>query len=258
MARSSSRKQDRAYRRVVRAFAVIFRVLGFRLTVEGEEHLPLDGAAVLASNHIGFLDFTFIGYAARERGRLVRFMSKKSVFDAPLAGRLMRAMGHISVDRWTGASAYRDARRRLDDGDVVGVFPEATISRSFRLKPFKPGAAGLALAHGVPLVPCIVWGSQRVMTVDGRRSFRRGKAITITLGEPLHASPDETLLSLTERLHHAMEALLDEAIERYPDQPRGDDDRWWIPADAGGTAPDVESAARLDREALARIGAPSD
>ncbi|KQY60578.1 glycerol acyltransferase [Aeromicrobium sp. Root495] len=242
----------------MRTFAVIFHVLGFRFTVEGEENLPVHGPAVLASNHIGFLDFTFIGYAARERGRLVRFMSKKSVFDAPVAGRLMRAMKHVSVDRWTGASAYRDARRRLDDGDVVGVFPEATISRSFRLKPFKPGAAGLAISRGVPLVPCIIWGSQRVMTVDGRRSLRRGKAITITLGAPLHASPDETVLSLTERLHHAMEALLDEAIASYPDQPRNDEDRWWIPADAGGTAPDVESAARLDREALARIGAPSD
>ena len=249
---------DRTYRWVVRAFAVVFRILGLRFTVQGAEHLPTSGPAVIASNHTGFLDFTFIGYAARERGRLVRFMSKREVFDSALTGRLMRAMRHISVDRWTGASAYRAARAALDQGEVVGVFPEATISRSFRLKPFKPGAAGLAISRGVPLVPCILWGSQRVITVDGRRSLRRGKALTITLGEPLVARSDETVAALTLRLHLAMEAMLDEAIASFPDTPRDDSDRWWLPADVGGTAPDVETAARLDREALTRIGAPSD
>ena len=89
------RPSDRTYRVVIRVIAVVFRLLGLRITVHGEEHLPADGPAVVASNHTGFLDFTFIGYAARERGRLVRFMSKVSTFESRLSGWLMRAMRHV-------------------------------------------------------------------------------------------------------------------------------------------------------------------
>ncbi|MGJ9411651.1 lysophospholipid acyltransferase family protein [Aeromicrobium sp. CF4.19] len=251
-------RSDRTYRVVVRIIGGIFRVLGVRFTVRGGEHLPRTGGAVVASNHISFIDFTVVGYAARDRGRLVRFMSKTSVFEVPVVGRLMRAMGHIPVDRWTGASAYRRARRLLAHGEVVGVFPEATISRSWRVKRLKPGAAGLALSRDVPLVPCVLWGAHRILTVDGRRSLRRGIPVTVLLGEPLVPRADETADELTDRLHEAMSTLLAEAVDAYPDVPRDDADRWWVPHDRGGTAPDVETAAALDREALRRIGAPGD
>ena len=146
---------DRTYRTVQRFVAGVFRLLGLRITVRGAEHLPATGPAVVASNHTGFLDFTFVGYAARERGRLVRFMSKLSVFESRLSGWLMRAMRHIPVDRWSGAAAYRHARRLLDDGEIVGVFPEATISRSWLVKGLKPGAAGLAISKSGP--SCRLW-----------------------------------------------------------------------------------------------------
>ncbi len=249
---------DRAYRVVVRLFAGFFRLLGLRITVHGAEHLPETGPAVIASNHTGFLDFTFIGYAARERGRLVRFMSKLSVFESRLSGWLMRAMRHIPVDRWSGAIAYRQARRLLDAGEVVGVFPEATISRSWLVKGLKPGAAGLAISRSAPLVPAVVWGSHRVVTVDGHRSLRRGKAITIALGEPLHPADGESIVGLTERLRAAMIVLLEEAIATYPDAPRSDSDRWWLPHTHGGSAPPPDVAAALDRAALERINQPVD
>ena len=255
---STHRRQpsDRTYRTVVRIIAVVFRLLGLRITVRGEDHLPTHGPAVVASNHTGFLDFTFIGYAARERGRLVRFMSKLSVFESRLVGRLMRKMRHVPVDRWSGAAAYRQARRLLDEGEIVGVFPEATISRSWLVKGLKPGAAGLAISTAVPLVPAVVWGSHRVMTVDGHRSLRRGTAITILIGAPLHPASGESIAGLTERLRVAMSVLLDEAITTYPDAPRSEDDRWWLPHDRGGTAPPPDVAAVLDRAALARIDQP--
>lgn len=249
---------DRAYRVVVRLFAGFFRLLGLRITVHGAEHLPTTGAAVIASNHTGFLDFTFIGYAARERGRLVRFMSKLSVFESRLSGWLMRAMRHIPVDRWSGAIAYRQARRLLDAGEIVGVFPEATISRSWLVKGLKPGAAGLAISRSVPLVPAVVWGSHRIMTVDGHRSLRRGKAVTIVLGEPLRPADGESIAGLTERLRAAMLELLDEAIATYPDVPSSDADRWWLPHAHGGSAPSPDVAAALDRAALERINQPVD
>jgi len=228
--------------------------MDYRFDVRGVEHIPTSGPAVIAGNHIGFLDFTFIGYAARPRGRRIRFMAKRTVFMLPVVGRLMRAMHHVPVDRLHGASAYRRGLNLLDDGEIVGVFPEATISRSWLLKPFKRGAAGLAVNRGVPLIPAVVWGGHRIYTVDGHRSFRRGMPITIVVGEPLLAQDGETVDELSARLHRRMEELLAEAIDTYPALPRDEHDRWWVPHDRGGTAPDVETAARLDREAVARIG----
>ena len=249
---------DRAYRFVIRVFALLFRALSIRFDVRGVEHLPASGGAVLAGNHIGFLDFTFIGYAARQRNRHIRFMSKKSIFGLPVIGWLMRKMRHIPVDRQSGAVAYRQALCLLDEGEVVGVFPEATISRSWLLKPFKRGAAGMSVTRGVPVVPVIVWGGHRIYTVDGHRSLRRKRPVTILLGEPLRPADDESIDELSSRLRTAMEALLDEAIDDYPDRPRDEADRWWLPWTKGGSAPDAETAARLDREALARIGDPLD
>lgn len=258
MSTDRRRPTDRTYRAVVRTIAVVFRLLGLRITVRGVENLPTTGPAVIACNHTGFLDFTFVGYAARERGRLVRFMSKVSVFENLFSGWLMRAMRHVPVDRWSGAIAYRQARRLLDEGEIVGVFPEATISRSWLVKSLKPGAAGLAISRSAPLVPTIVWGSHRVMTVDGHRSIRRGKAISIHVGEPMHPAEGETAADLTERLHVAMTTLLSEALDTYPDEPRSDADRWWLPHHRGGTAPEPATAAALDRAALERINQPVD
>lgn len=251
-------KGDIAYRTVVRCFAVVFRLLGLRITVHGEHHLPHTGGAVVAINHTSYLDFALVGYAARERGRLVRFMSKASVFELPVVGRLMRAMRHVPVDRHSGASAFRQARRALGAGELMGVFPEATISRSFRIKRLKPGAAALAQAADVPLVPCVLWGGHRVATVDRRPSLRRGVAVTVLLGDPIVPTPEDSAVTLTARLRTAMERLLDEAVDSYPDQPRDDADLWWVPADRGGTAPDVATGDALDREALRRVGAPTD
>ncbi len=228
--------------------------MGYRFDVRGMQHIPTEGPGVVAGNHIGFLDFTFIGYAARPRGRRIRFMAKRSVFELPVVGRLMRAMRHIPVDRKSGWSAARQGLDLVREGELIGVFPEATISRSWLLKPFRRGAAGIAHHHGVPLIPVVVWGGHRVLTVDGHRTLRRRVPITINVGEPLQAADDETVDELSTRLHHSMERLLAEAIDTYPDVPRDDADRWWLPHDRGGSAPDPETAAMLDREAVARIG----
>lgn len=249
---------DRPYRLVIAIMAGIFRLMFLRITVRGAEHLPSSGAAVVASNHIGFIDFTFVGYAARERHRFVRFMCKRSAFDAPVAGRLLRAMGHIAVGRPSGAVAFREGLRRLRRGEIVGLFPEATISRSFQLRPFKEGAAALALQTGAPLIPLIIWGSQRIATVDGRRSWRPGKAITITVGAPIEPDATDTYASLTAKLRTEMTRLLDQSISSYPQAPRNESDRWWLPRAYGGTAPDVETGLRLDQENLARIGQEFD
>lgn len=224
----------------------VFKGLGLRFSFEGTEHVPRTGGAVIASNHVGYLDFTFVGLGAQPAGRLVRFMAKDAVFKHRVSGPLMRGMKHIPVDRAAGSQAFRDALAALKAGEVVGVFPEATISRSFVLKEFKAGAARMAQATQVPLVPCVVWGSQRIYTKGRPRDYGRGKALTIAFGEPLRPGKREDSEEVTARLHERMATMLDRVQRSYPDQPAGPDDRWWLPQHLGGTAPTPQEAAALD------------
>src|ERR1700755_1930410 len=112
----------------------MFRALDLKINVDGAEHVPTTGGAVLASNHVSYLDFIFAGFGARPAKRLVRFMAKQSVFDHKISGPLMRGMRHIPVDGDAGAASFRAAATALKNGEIVGVFPEATISESFTVK----------------------------------------------------------------------------------------------------------------------------
>lgn len=236
---------DLVYPPVIALAKTWFRVAGLKISVTGAEHVPTSGGAVLVSNHISYLDFIFCGFAALPSRRLVRFMAKKSVFDHRISGPLMRAMHHIPVDRDAGLASYRQALAALKAGEVVGVFPEATISRSFCLKETKSGATRMAAAAGVPVVPMALWGSQRLWTKGRRRQLlRRHTPVSIAVGEPLQADlkGDAAMAALRRR----MEELLEGVQRDYPDQPAGPEDRWWLPAHLGGTAPTVEQAEALD------------
>lgn len=226
---------------------MIFRILGLRFVIHGEENIPSSGPALLASNHLSYLDFTFVGLAASKRKRLVRFMAKKSTFDSGIAGPLMRSMWHVPVDRASGAAAYRIAARRMAAGELVGIFPEATISRSFTLKSFKLGAATLAVREQVPLIPVVLWGAQRTFTTDKHYSFWGRKTITIHIGEPLRPAEDADPVLVDVELRRAMDLLLVRAWREYPDVPSNDADRWWVPARLGGTAPSIAEAARAEQ-----------
>lgn len=258
------------YRLMIRVFRLIFMLLGLRIEVRGGQNLPTSGPAIVACNHIGYLDFAFVGLAGHRRDRLVRFMAKQSTFDNPISGPLMRAMRHIPVDRSCGAPAARQARDALRRGEMVGIFPEATISPSWTLKPFMRGAATLAAREQVPLIPVAVWGGQRVLSVGGRWSLRRGKAISILIGEPIcpvetsvdpadtadaaggQNSQKDEASSVNAVLRRRMQSLLDQAQHDYPDSPRDDDDRWWIPQHLGGSAPTPEESAQLDLTGMLR------
>ena len=237
------------YRPVIGFARVVFAAQGLRFTVLGSEHVPRTGGAVMVVNHIGYFDFAYAGLAAQPAGRLVRFMAKQEVFEHRVTGPLMRGMRHIPVDREAGANSFRAAVAALRAGEIVGVFPEATISRSFELKEFKAGATRMASAAKVPLLPTVLWGSHRVWTKDHPKRLGRTKVpITISVGEALEAPRGADAAAATEELRRRMEALLHNAQRDYPDRPVRDDDRWWLPARLGGTAPTPEDAARLDEE----------
>jgi 1-acyl-sn-glycerol-3-phosphate acyltransferase len=245
------------YRPVIGLVLGVYRAMGWKVTVTGAEHVPTTGGGVIASNHIGYLDFTFIGYGALPRKRLVRFMAKKEVFDHPVSGPLMRGMKHLPVDRFgRPADALAMAVQAMERGELIGMFPEGTISRSFVPAAAKTGAARMAMEAGVPLIPAAVWGSQRILTKGRPRNWQRGVAISVAYDAPIPYEPDEDPAAVTKRLMEAIEGLVERLQETYPQQPDGEDDRWWLPAHLGGGAPTVaesdEMAARERAERRAR------
>jgi 1-acyl-sn-glycerol-3-phosphate acyltransferase len=237
--------RDLTYPPVIVTAKAAFRLLGQRFQMTGTEHVPRSGGVLLAYNHISYVDFIYGGLAANPSGRKVRFMAKRELFDHAAVGPFMRSLHHIEVDRAAGESSMATALDYLKAGEAVGIFPEATISRAMELKEFKSGAVRIAAEAGVPLVPVILWGTQRMMTKDHPRDFSRGTTIAITVGEPLHPTPDDNAVAQTALLHARMNEMLESTIAAYPtkEQPPGS---WWVPKRLGGTAPTLDEAAVLD------------
>lgn len=240
---------DIPYRIVIPTAKVWFKTMDFRFQMSGYEHIPKKGGALLAVNHISYVDFILAGFAAEQQKRLTRFMAKREMFDTPGLGTFMRSLHHIRVDRGEGLESYHEAVRYLRDGEIVGIFPEATISRSFQIKELKTGAVRIAAEAGVPLIPVVLWGTQRLKTKDHERDFSRHKTIAITTGAPLHPT-GENAAKETAELKAVMEQMLDATIRNYPadEQPPGS---WWLPASYGGGAPTPERAKELDAQELA-------
>jgi 1-acyl-sn-glycerol-3-phosphate acyltransferase len=162
-------------------------------------------------------------------------MAKKELFDNKIAGPLLRGMHHISVDRSSGSASFVAALRALKAGEIVGIFPEGTISVSFELKDFKSGAVRLAMGAGVPVVPAVVWGSQRIWTKKVKRDLKRNKyPISVTFGKPLYFTKDDNVEEGEAQLRAAMQALLLDIQSHYPDSHQG---ARWAPVRLGGTAP---------------------
>ena len=239
---------ERVYPPVIKTALGVFKALNIKIRLEGTDQIPSTGGAVLVSNHVSYLDFIFAGLAAHPAGRLVRFMAKKEIFDNRVGGPLMRGMKHIPVDREAGASSYAAALKALRGGEIVGVFAEATISRSFTVKDIKSGAVRMAVASKTPLVPLAIWGPQRLWTKGRkRRLLQRNVPVTILVGEPMYPKRGDDYDQVTRDLRAQMSELLEKAQREYPDVP-GSDETWWQPSYLGGTAPTPEEADKLDME----------
>lgn len=235
--------RDITYPSVVLAAKAASKALGLKFQIVGAENIPTRGGALLAVNHISYVDFVFGGLAAQPSKRLVRFMAKRELFDHKVSGPLMRSLHHIPVDRAEGVASMEKALEYLRAGEVVGIFPEATISRAFELKEFKTGVVRIAAEAGVPVIPVIVWGTQRIMTKDHPRDLSRGKTISLTVGEPMTVTTDDNPVVATAALKAEMSRLLDQTVRAYPDLPEGS---WWLPRPYGGSAPTLEEAKKLE------------
>lgn len=215
---------------------------GTKFTYHGLENIPERGGALLAQNHTSYLDWLPSLLAVRKRGRRMYFMIKAEMADVKAVDYVIKHARLIPVDRRSGHDAFDVAVQRMREGELIGMHPEATISRSFELREFKTGAARMALAAQVPLIPVIVWGAHRIWPKDHPKNVFRNKVpITVAAGPPLQ--PQGTPEHLNEALRGAMNELLYRVQEEYP-HPQGE---VWVPQRLGGGAPtqDDSRAIRL-------------
>ncbi|OCB36427.1 acyltransferase [Mycobacterium malmoense] len=219
---------------------------GAQISYGGEEHIPGSGGAVIAINHTSYVDFLPAALAVHRRRRRLRFMIKAEMQQVKIVNFLIKHTRTIPVDRGAGGGAYAVAVQRLREGELVGVYPEATISRSFELKEFKTGAARMAIEAEVPIVPVIVWGAHRIWTKDHPRNLgRAGVPIKVQVGAPVRAVED--IARTDAALRESMTALLHHVQQRYPHEPGA----YWTPRRLGGGAPTMAEAARMEAEEAA-------
>jgi 1-acyl-sn-glycerol-3-phosphate acyltransferase len=183
------------------------------IRVEGREHLPGEGAVILASNHLSFIDSVVIRLAAPRR---VMFLTKDEYFIKPgLRGRIMRwfftAVGSVPVSRGShraAQAALDTAREVLAGGNVFGIYPEGTRSLDGKLYRGRTGVGWLALTTGAPVVPVALEGTERLQPVGKR--LPRPHRVTVRFGAPLtftgdpksprarRAVTDEVMLAIAE------------------------------------------------------------
>jgi 1-acyl-sn-glycerol-3-phosphate acyltransferase len=218
----------------------IVRMQGTKFTFHGLENIPARGGALLAQNHTSYLDWLPPMFAVRERGRRMYFMIKAEMADVKAVNYVIKHARLIPVDRRSGHDAFEVAVQRLREGELIGMHPEATISRSFELREFKTGAARIALEAQVPMIPMIVWGAHRIWPKDhSKKVFRNKVPITVAAGQPL--PPEGTPDQLNVALRNAMNALLYRVQEEYP-HPEGE---YWVPRRLGGNAPSQEDSRAI-------------
>jgi 1-acyl-sn-glycerol-3-phosphate acyltransferase len=223
------------------AVKALVLITGAKITYQNLEHIPRTGGAVIAINHTSYVDWLPAALAVHQRGRRIRYMIKAEMQQVKVVNFLITHTKTVPVNRGAGAQAYAEAVRLLRAGEVVGLMPEATISRSFELKDFKNGAARMALEAGVSTVPLIVWGAQRIWTKDHPRNVGRKKIpVIVAAGRPLPPTGD--VEHLDAALREEMTLLLHRVQEEYP-HPEG---AYWVPRRLGGGAPTVAEAKIIE------------
>jgi len=163
--------------------------LWFNWRLEGLERVPAEGPLIVAGNHLSYLDPLAHGYFVDRAGRHPRFLAKQELFDKPIVGTVLRGAGQIPVRRGAGdMSSLEEAKRALEEGEVVVIYPEGTTTTTDPdLSPGrgKTGTVRLSLETGIPILPVATWGGQYVWRKDGRQSVAFGRPIWLRAGEPL-------------------------------------------------------------------------
>ena len=161
----------------------------FRWHVEGLEHVPASGPAIIATNHIAYLDPLAVAYGVVRANRRPRFLAKSELMEDPKIGWLLRGCGQIGVQRGTrnAVQALEHAFDALERGEVVCIFPEGTVTNDPELRPMpsKTGTPRLALRSGAPVIPCGVWGTANVWPKNYKPNWKFKQELAVRFGEPV-------------------------------------------------------------------------
>ena len=198
---------------LLRFVAFVASRIVYRFKVRGDEHIPVQGAAIIVCNHVSFIDAVLLMAASP---RPIRFIMDHRIFATPLLGALFRLAKAIPIapqktDPAVYENAFAQARRVLDDGGLLCIFPEGGITRNGTLQPFKGGIMKILQTHPVPVVPVALqnlWGSYFSRFETGRamvRPWRRGafNRVGLVAGPPLPAAQ-----VTPERLYQRVAQLL--------------------------------------------------
>jgi 1-acyl-sn-glycerol-3-phosphate acyltransferase len=240
--------------RVLIALLVPWFILArWRIRVEGVENVPQQGGAIIAFNHHSYADAVMLAWGVVLKARRpLRYLAKREACEGRWIGWVTRWISVIPVDRGSPgarAQALSGARTAVEDGDLVAIAPEQTISDSLDLLPFRLGPARVAIATGAPIVPCIGWGSQRFVGPDRRLGKVFRLPVTVRFAEPIHPEPGEDAAALTQRLRDRIESELAAVQREYPHGLPGG--AHWVPARLGGGAPRHEDVLGAHQRRLA-------
>ena len=187
------------------------------LTVEGLENFPRDGAVIVAANHVTNFDVFPMQISLP---RPIFYMAKDSLFKNPILAMMLRSVGAFPVDRKLGSKdewALDHARKVLENGLTLGMFPEGTRSRGEGLGLAKSGTARFAIEKQVPVIPMAIIGSDKFF-----REFPKRNPVTVKLCPPLIPKPNEDALAFTDRIMFTLAANLPEEMRGvYVEIPKG-------------------------------------
>jgi 1-acyl-sn-glycerol-3-phosphate acyltransferase len=188
----------------------------------GAENIPKSGAVIVANNHLSYFDVLNFAHFFYKNGRAPRFLGKVEVFQVPIIGRILLAAGQVPVERESpnAGKAVDHAKRLLEAGHLLGVYPEGTLSRDGDHWPMvaKTGLARLALTTNTPVIPVAQWGAQVLMPTYSKKLklFPRTR-ITMVAGKPVDLSPwygkgddPDALIAATAKIMREITTLLEQ------------------------------------------------
>lgn len=195
-------------------------------SIVGLEHIPTGSPALLTPNHLSYFDPIVLGGLIYSSGRETRALAKSELFETPILGHLLKAIGQIPVYRGTSnaSDALRMAKSALTGGSLVAIYPEGTIPHDGKLGEFKTGATRLAMELGIPIIPIAQVGANSVIKSDLSdrvKTFLHAVVtkpiVSVVVGEPIYLTGDYTckehVIRETKRIREAV-ALLQESLTR--------------------------------------------
>ena len=202
----------------------------FRIRMAGKEHVPRQGAAILASNHVSVLDPLFMLWLGERTHRKPRFLAMAELWDNAFMRFFLvhTKMIPVTRDSFAAVGSLEPAQRALEEGECVAIYPEGRVSEDLEPLPGKTGVALLAGGSGVPVVPLGVWGAHRLWPKGRKRRLRLGVGITVAVGEPVHVRPEDDVFEATDRIMAGVAAAVGTARRIYTQRPKRRDDGWWV------------------------------